>query len=256
MLDRITAAYLQRNLRPEVQSITVHPPGEVFQKPISVTGEPEILGLDTPTVTAPGAPKAPPRRPPDILQPQAVPAGPPDLLLEGRGPERRHPLLRRLLQAVGESRFRPLRKGLTEPVLAWDTSTVPNGRYVVRVVASDAPANPAALALTGEKESTSFEVDNTPPDDHGVPRQTARPLRIRATSRDDASPVRKAEFSIDGGRWEEVHPVDGINDSLEETYEFTPEGLTPGPHVVVIRAIDLLGNAATARVETPDPDAR
>src|SRR6185295_4842946 len=60
VLDRITAAYLQRNLRPEVPQVTIHPPGEVFQKPISVTGDPEILGLDTPTAPAPGAPKAPP----------------------------------------------------------------------------------------------------------------------------------------------------------------------------------------------------
>ena len=29
-----------------MQSITVHPPGEVFQKPLSLTGEIEILGLE------------------------------------------------------------------------------------------------------------------------------------------------------------------------------------------------------------------
>ena len=32
------AAYLQRNVRPKVDSITVHPPGVAFQKPFS-TGE-------------------------------------------------------------------------------------------------------------------------------------------------------------------------------------------------------------------------
>ena len=44
----------------------------------------------------------------------------------------------------------------------------------------------------------------------------------------------------------------GINDSLEETYEFTLGEVTgPGPHVVVVRASDLLGNVATGRVEIP-----
>ena len=46
VLDSVSAAYLQRNLRPQVQTITVHPPGEVFQKPLSITGDTEILGLD------------------------------------------------------------------------------------------------------------------------------------------------------------------------------------------------------------------
>ena len=33
VLTSVTAAYLQRNLRPQVRSVTVHPPGIVFQKP-------------------------------------------------------------------------------------------------------------------------------------------------------------------------------------------------------------------------------
>ena len=45
VLTSVTAAYLQRNLRPVVRSITVHPPGIVFQKPFS-TGDPELAGFD------------------------------------------------------------------------------------------------------------------------------------------------------------------------------------------------------------------
>ena len=48
LLDSVTAPYLQRNLRPQVLSVTVHPPGEVFQKPLTVSSEVEILGLDSP----------------------------------------------------------------------------------------------------------------------------------------------------------------------------------------------------------------
>ena len=44
MLTSVTTAYLPRNLRPMVTSITVHPPGTVFQRPFS-TGELEIAGL-------------------------------------------------------------------------------------------------------------------------------------------------------------------------------------------------------------------
>src|SRR4029077_14433726 len=45
VLTSVNAAYLQRNLRPVVHSITVHPPGIVFQKPFT-TGDPELAGFD------------------------------------------------------------------------------------------------------------------------------------------------------------------------------------------------------------------
>ena len=47
VLTSVTAAYLQRNLRPQVRSITVHPPGIVFQKPFT-TGEPDLAGFRRP----------------------------------------------------------------------------------------------------------------------------------------------------------------------------------------------------------------
>lgn len=64
--------------------------------------------------------------------------------------------------------------------------------------------------------------------------------------------MRRAEFSIDGGRWQEVHPRDGINDAHEESYDIPLRELTgPSPHIVVVRASDLLGNLSTGRVEVP-----
>ena len=251
VLDRVTAAYLQRNLRPDVLQVTIHPPGEVFQKPISVTGDPEILGLDTPTVTAPGAPKGPPAPAATSFSRKLYQRGLQTFSWRAEDANGDTLSYDVYFKGVNASRFRLLRKDLVEPVLAWDTSTVPNGRYLIKVVASDAPSNPRGLALTGEKESTAFDVDNTPPLVTATLADRS-PVKIRAVAKDDASPLRKAEYSVDGGRWEEVYPQDGINDAREETYEFTPEGLSPGTsHVVVVRVIDLLGNAASARVEVP-----
>jgi hypothetical protein len=149
-------------------------------------------------------------------------------------------------RAVGDAKLRTLRKGTTETVLAWDTSTVPNGRYIVKVVARDTPGNPEALALAGEKESAPFDVDNTPPL-VGVRLEGGR---VKVSVEDDWSLIKKAEYSVDGGRWHEVHPVDGINDARQESYEIVPGPFgEPGPHLVVVRATDLLGNVASARVE-------
>jgi hypothetical protein len=250
-VEAVEAAYQQQNLPPVVKSVTVHPPGEAFQKPISVSGEPEILGLEPdPLSDRAAAQRASQANPPAIaFSRKLYQRGLRTFSWQADDPNDDPLLYDVLYRAVGDERWRPLRTGLDEPVFAWDTATAPNGRYVVRIVASDSPGNPPALALTGFKDSASFLIDNTPPSltailDHG---------RIRVVVRDDASPVRKLEMSVDAGRWEELRPVDGIADSLEESYEIT---LPPGksgapPRIVVLRAADSLGNVSTARVDVP-----
>jgi hypothetical protein len=255
VLDSITAAYLPRNLRPQVQTVTVHPQGEIFQKPLSLTGEIEILGLDTPVSpdARPGAAavKGAPQLPVTTYSRKLYQKGIQTLSWKAEDPNQDTLVYDVLYRPVGDTRFRVLRKGLTEAVLAWDTSTVPNGRYVLDVVASDAPSNPDALALTADKESEPFDVDNTPPAVTASVASSA-PLKVRVVARDENSLLRRAEYAVDGGRWEEVHPVDGINDSQEETYEIAPGPLPAGgPHVIVVRATDLLGNLSSSRVEVP-----
>jgi PQQ-like domain len=253
-LDSVTTAYLQRNLRPQVQSVTVHPAGEVFQKPISVGGETEILGLETPPERAAATAAAQARTgmpPATAFSRKLYQKGMQTFSWKADDPNGDTLLYDVHYRGASENHFRLLRKGLTEPVVAWDTSTVPNGRYVIRVTVSDAPGNPSALALVANKESSPFDVDNTPPALTVVGHKGSR-VRVRAVARDDDSLIRRAEYSVDGGRWEEVHPQDGINDAREETYEITLPDLTaPGPHLVVVRAVDTLGNSSTGRVEIP-----
>jgi outer membrane protein assembly factor BamB len=251
-VEAVAAAYQQRNLPPVVKSITVHPAGEAFQKPISVSGEPEILGLDPdPLSDRAVSQRAPAGSPPAIsFSRKLYQRGLRTFSWQAEDPNGDTLLFDVEYRAVGDERWRPLRTGLDEPVFAWDTATVPNGRYLLRVVASDAPSNPPAFALTGWKATVSFEVDNLPPSIVATldPRGDKR---IHVVVRDDASPVRKLEMSIDAGRWEEVQPIDGIADSLEESYEIPLPPGTGRPRIVVLRATDLLGNVATARVDAP-----
>jgi hypothetical protein len=253
-VQAVAAAYLQRNLPPVVKSITVHPPGEAFQKPITAMGEPEILGLDTDPLSDRAAAQRPPAGSPPAISfsRKLYQRGLRTFSWQAEDPNGDPLLFDVEYRAVGDERWRVLRADLSEPVFAWDTSSVPNGRYVLRVVATDAPGNPPALALTGTKECPSFEVDNAPPA-IAASLDPRTPGRIRATVRDDATPVRKLEISVDGGRWVEVHPADGIADSLEEIYEIPvpPAPGGTGTRTVVLRAADLLGNVATARVDVP-----
>ena len=94
--------------------------------------------------------------------------------------------------------WKTLRRNVSENILVWDTNTVPNATYFVKVVASDGPSNPAGTALTGELESSAFDIDNTPPVititsvrfDRGRPRARGRGRRSGPPSPSPASPPR------------------------------------------------------------------
>ena len=163
VLTSVTAAYLQRNLRPKVASITVHPPGIVFQKPYS-TGDPDLAGFDNQTT--------PDRK---LVQAAQNQSGSQSL---GRRTYQKG------LQTIvwraedendddlsydvwyrreGDVGWNALRRNIPDTILVWDTATVPNGTYFIKIVASDSPSNPTSTALSGELESIAFEIDNTPP---------------------------------------------------------------------------------------------
>ena len=252
VLTSVTAAYLQRNLRPVVRSITVHPAGIVFQKPFS-TGDPDLAGFEdqsTPerklaaqaSAQSSGASSLGRRtyqKGLQTLQWKADDENDDDLTYDV------------LYRREGETAWKTLRKGVTESILVWDTTTIPNGTYFVKVVASDAPSNPLATALAGELDSAAFEVDNTPP---VISITSVRVVSGRTVVtfdvKDDHSPIRGVEYSSDGQRWRGVFPVDGIADSREEHYELPIEGEL-GERGITLRASDSMNNVTTTHVDAP-----
>ena len=259
VLTSVTAAYLPKNARHEVSSITVHPPGTVFQKPFS-TGDAEIAGFED--------------QPPDRKQLAAAQPG------GGQGGGGGASLGRRTyqkgLQTVvwrgqddnnddltfdiyyrreGETAWKPLKKDLTDPVFVWDTTSVPNGTYFVKVAASDAASNAPGSVLVGELESNAFDIDNTPP----VIRVTGVRAGPRPTLlfevRDDQSALLRVEYSADAERWKPVYPKDGIADSRAEEFELPLEGQAAVTGVI-IRATDVMNNVATTRGNPTPPRPR
>ncbi len=254
VLTSVTAAYLQRNLRPVVRAITVYPPGIVFQKPFS-TGEPELAGFEDQWT--------PDRRLAQAAAAQSSGGGTPQLgrrsyqkglqTIAWKADDENDDELAYdvMYRREGETAWKTLRKGVTDTILVWDTTTVPNGTYFVKIVASDAPSNPVSTALAGELESSAFEIDNTPPN---IVIKSVRVERGRTIIsfdvKDDHSPVQRVEFSQDGQTWRGVFPVDGIADSREEHYELPLEGEI-GERGLTLRASDTMNNISTAHVDRP-----
>jgi hypothetical protein len=136
-------------------------------------------------------------------------------------------------------------------VLVWDTTTVPNGTYFAKVVASDSPSNAAGNASVGELDSVAFEIDNT------APAIAVRSTRLEGGRSlvsfdvtDDHSPVLRVEYSQDGQQWRPLFPADGIADSKTEHYELTLDGPL-GPRGLSIRASDTMNNVATTQIDPP-----
>jgi sugar lactone lactonase YvrE len=258
ILTSVTAAYLPRNSRPTIESITVHPPGVVFQRPYP-TGEPEVAGFDTGTSDG---------RPP-TQSGTASSASSSSLSSLSSAPALGRRMFQKSLQTFvwraddpdedklqydvwyrreGETDWKVLKRGLWDSIYTWDTTAVPDGTYVIKVVASDAPGNAPTAVLTAERESAPFEIDNTPPViDVTVPGQTA--AKALFVVRDSHSPIQRVEYSTNAGGWKLVYPVDGLLDSREERFEIARDPASTAP--IVLRASDTLGNVATAVLAAP-----
>jgi hypothetical protein len=256
VLTSVTAAYLQRNLRPQVRSITVYPPGIVFQKPFS-TGDPELAGFEDQTtpdrkLAAQAAAQSSGGASPTIGR-RTYQKGLQTIVWRADDENDDELSYDVMFRREGESAWKTLRKGVTDTILVWDTNTVPNGTYFVKIVASDAPSNPGSDALTGEMDSVAFEIDNTPPTVKiGSVRVERGHTIISFDVVDDHSPIQRVEYSDDGQRWRTVFPVDGIADSLTEHYELSVDGEL-SDRGLTLRATDSMNNVTTAQVERRRP---
>jgi hypothetical protein len=255
VLTSVTAAYLQRNLRPEIASITIHPAGVVFQKPFS-TGEAEIAGFDAglPDRRAANAPQSGSSGPP--LGRRGYQKGLQTFIWKGQDPNDDDLVYDVLYRREGETTWKPLKRNLDDPLFVWDTTSVPNGTYVIKIVASDAPANPPGSALVAERESGTFDIDNTPPTISilGATRTNGR-TSVKFTVRDLDSPVQRVEYSLDADRWRPIYPKDGIADAKVEEFELTLDTDT-SDKAIILRAADAMNNVATGRAEPVEAPRR
>jgi hypothetical protein len=245
ILTSVSSSYLPRNIRPRVESITVHPPGVVFQKPFS-SGETEIAGLDE---------DAQDKRAAANSSPVGAPALGRRIFQRGlqtfawKADDDNHDELSYdvFYRREGDTAWRMLKSDLRDTLLVWDTSSVPNGTYVLKVSASDRRSNPADAALAGELESSSFDIDNVAPTvEIGAQRKDGARVIVAAEVRDADSPVTKVEYSLDAQRWQPAFPRDGILDGRVEAFEIRLEPDAAG-RTIVIRATDALGNVGTGQ---------
>ena len=134
---------------------------------------------------------------------------------------------------------------LTRTDFDWNTEGLPDGSYVVRVVASDERSEPRERALDAALDSAPILVDNRKPEVAGL---VAKYPFVSGQARDDQSPLTSLEYAIDGGDWQLLSPADGICDDLVEAFNLKLPTLAPGPHAITVRAWDSADNVGAASV--------
>jgi hypothetical protein len=241
-VEDVSVAYLPRNVAPEVLSITALPIGVGLQQMAQVVVDPNVesSGLD-PSVFGPVA-QVPPRR---FYQRGAR-------SFQWQAEDRNADTLEYAIyyRALNEQTFRLLKDKLRDNFYTIDGATLADGRYVIKVVATDAPDNPPGQKLMGERLSEPVDIDNTPPvvKVTGQPQVKGDSVRVVFAVDDATGKVKKADASLDGAAWTPVFPDDGIADSGHEVYSVDFGSLAPGEHTISLRTFDSSGNIGTLSV--------
>ncbi|MDR0310305.1 MAG: hypothetical protein LBJ21_01845 [Acidobacteriota bacterium] len=252
-LNQVRISYLAQNLRPRVTEIKASPPGVELQPQSSSAGFMGITG---------GTPGGRPLLAPRERGRELMPLDPKQVLTQGaqsftwKAVDENDDALEYSIYFKGEdeSGWKPLAEKITDTFYTVNTAALPDGVYRLKVVASDEPSNPPETALSGEKISEPFVIAVAPPEvvitGNDIEGKKAV-VRFQASVR--TGNIASAEFSVDGGKWRLIFPVDGIADSAVEEYLIVTPELSPGEHLIAIRAGDRNGTTGTAGIRVRVP---
>lgn len=263
-INWVSLAYLPRNVAPVIDAIVLQDPGVRAQgNTIISSGQAPSVALKMPpTPNTPGVFIAQTTTPAKFEQPPQGfrEKGYQSVLWSAHDDNDDDLHYSVYYRGENEHEWKLLKDKLDQKFYSWDTTTLPDGAYYLKIIATDAPSNPPAVALKTERESERFEVDNTPPAIEHLkvgqgtfqsgPNVVVISNVISFTARDFSSSIDRVQYSLDGGDWTLLAPVGNVSDAPSENYEFTLGTLAPGEHTIAVRAYDRFDNVGSAKITT------
>ena len=145
---------------------------------------------------------------------------------------------------LGRANWIELKDKLTTNKYSWDTRTVEDSRYEIRVTADDSKSNTTATTLTGSRISDPFVVDNTPPAiERSVRKTDEAAVTIQLSIRDQFTVIGNLSYTVDSNKdFISTIPDDLIYDTAYEEFTITVDDLDPGEHVIALKLSDDIGN--------------
>jgi outer membrane protein assembly factor BamB len=254
-IDWVSIAYLPKNVAPVIDGIAMQDPGVRAQAPLGSFNQPGNVTLKQPPAPSPNPLLATITVTNAVttkleIQPQGSIQKSYQTVLWSAHDDNDDDLKYSVyFRGENQREWLLLKDNLDQKFYSWDTSSMPDGAYYLKIVATDLPSNPPELALKTERESERFEVDNTSP---VIAKIDATPgssgsYQFQFTASHTTNSIDRAQYSVDGGEWVLVRPSGGISDYKTETYSFTVKGLTPGEHTIAVRAFDRFDNVGAAK---------
>jgi hypothetical protein len=247
ILDNVTVGYLPQNLPPVVKSINVVAQSAALGRNVT-SGSAQSSSPYSITVT-------------DTADSPATSAGTPTQTLtrassdqisiswQAEDPDGDRLVYDLYFRGEDETQWKLLKSATHDNSLTMEAQVFADGRYFFKVVASDREANPPSVARDAQLISSPVLIDNTPPVvTFGTVRREGTTAHAEFEGVDAASPLRRAEYSLDAASWIPLEAVGGVIDSLRERFTLDLSGLTPGEHLLVVRMADSAGNTGVAKV--------
>ena len=156
---------------------------------------------------------------------------------------------------AGRTNWIEIKEDVETDSFEWDGKTVEDGRYEIRVTASDERSNTAATTLTGTRVSDPVVVDNTGPfvKKYAVERND-KSITLKVEVGDELSAIGKVHYTVDSNdQWIGVIPDDLVFDTTEENFTILVEDLEAGEHVISLRISDDVGNTTYKSFEVTVP---
>lgn len=228
-LKKVILASAQTNVQPQITSISVGAPGRSSSQ----------------------RPSAGPSSPSSASRSSSAASSPKKWKIEWKVEDANKDTLQFTVyyRGVDEENWQLLKKELAAPSYDWDITSIADGRYELKVVATDKLSNPVGWEKSASKVSAPFSIDNTDPSVgviDVVPNGEGFKITCKVT--DLMNAVQKAVYKIDNDeRWKVIFPDDGIFDSKEETLLLETGKLPEGAHSITIRVTDKAQNTATGR---------
>ena len=154
-------------------------------------------------------------------------------------------------KAEDEQTWKEIEDKLEKPMYEFSTASIPDGRYRIKLAASDLPSNPESEAEKAEMESEPFTVDNTPPEFTVGPvyeKADENSVIVSAGVRDETSIISSAQYAINAGDWFNANPDDVIFDSPKESFSFVINDLKKEEMVITFMVTDAKGNTSVSKV--------
>jgi hypothetical protein len=145
---------------------------------------------------------------------------------------------------IGRANWIELEGEIEAGSFEWDGKTVEDGRYEVRVTASDERSNTTTTKLKGSRISEPVVVDNTGPviRKHSVEKDK-RAVTLKLQISDELSAIDEVYYTVDSNaEWVGAMPDDLVYDTTREDFTIVIEDLKAGEHIVAVRVADAVGN--------------